>query len=173
MMIFPLLQLAAVVLVALYLGRWRMNVRRRNSQTWETLLARLRPDWSARELSDQFLWKEGLTSTPEDTWTRMEGPRGLWVMFQNAKIMLEMADYANKNCENIDRVLVETLRSDAMQIRVCVLMALAQYAFSQASEGVRVNAFRAASMYTGMAARMTQLLQENAAVLVPDFVAAM
>lgn len=172
-MIFPLLQIGAVVLVALYLGRWRMNVRRRNSQSWDSLLARLRPDWSARELTDQFLWKEGLTSTPEDTWTRMEGPRGLWVMYQNAKVMLEMADYATRNCENIDRVLVETLRSDAMQIRVCVLMALTQYAFSQASEGVRVNAFRAASMYTGMAARMTQLLQENAAVLVPDFVAAM
>jgi hypothetical protein len=172
-MIFPLLQIGVVVLVALYLGRWRMNVRRRNSQSWESLLVRLRPDWSARELSDQFLWKEGLTSTPDDTWTRMEGPRGLWVMYQNAKVMLEMADYATRNCENVDRVLVETLRSDAMQIRVCVLMALAQYAFSQASEGVRVNAFRAASMYTGMAARMTQLLQENAAVLVPDFVAAM
>jgi hypothetical protein len=136
-------------------------------------MAKLRPDWSARELSDQFLWKEGLTSTPEETWTRMQGPRGLWVMHQNARVMLEMADYATRNCENIDRVLVETLRSDAMQIRVCVLMALAQYAFSQASEGVRVNAFRAASMYTGMAARMTQLLQANAAVLVPDFVAAM
>jgi hypothetical protein len=36
-----------------------------------------------------------------------------------------------------------------------------------------VNAFRAASMYTGMAARMTQLLQAHAAVMVPDFVAAM
>ena len=43
----------------------------------------------------------------------------------------------------------------------------------QASEGVRVNAFRATSMYTGMAARMTQLLQENAAIVLPDFVAAM
>ena len=172
-MIFPLLQLAAVVLVALYLGRRRLTVRRRNSETWESILARLRPDWSARELSDQFLWKEGLNATPEDTWTRMEGPRGLWVMYQNAKVMLEMADYAFRNCQNVDRVLIETLRSDAMQIRVCVLMALAQYAFSHASEGVRVNAFRAASMYTGMAARTTQLLQESAAVLVPDFVAAM
>jgi hypothetical protein len=28
-------------------------------------------------------------------------------------------------------------------------------------------------MYTGMAARTTQLLQDNAAVLIPDFVAAM
>jgi hypothetical protein len=60
-----------------------------------------------------------------------------------------------------------------MQIRVCVLAALTQYAFRHASEGVRVNAFRAASIYTGMAARMTQLLQEHAAVMVPDFVAAM
>jgi hypothetical protein len=84
-----------------------------------------------------------------------------------------MADYATRHCENVDRVLIETLRSDAMQIKVCVLMALAQYAFSHASEGVRVNAFRAASMYTGMAARMTQLLQESAATMVPDFVAAM
>jgi hypothetical protein len=94
-------------------------------------------------------------------------------MYQNSRVMLEMADYATRHCESVSRELVETLRSDAMQIRVCVLMALAQYACTQASEGVRVNAFRAASMYTGMAARMTQLLQENAAIVVPDFVAAM
>jgi hypothetical protein len=36
-----------------------------------------------------------------------------------------------------------------------------------------VNAFRAASIYTSMAARMTQLLQDHAAVVLPDFVAAM
>lgn len=172
-MILPLVQIIAIAAVALYLFHWRMGVRRRNAETWESLLARLRPDWSARELSDQFLWKEGLSATPEDAWKRMEGPKGLWAIYQNARVMLEMADYASKHCENVDRLLVETLHSDAMQIRVCVLSALVQYAFTQASEGVRVNAFRAASMYTGMAARMTQLLQENAAVLVPDFVAAM
>jgi hypothetical protein len=103
----------------------------------------------------------------------MEGPKGLWVMYQNAKVMLEMADYAARNCTGVDRLLVETLHSDAMQIRVCVLMALAQYGFTKASEGVRVNAFRAAAMYTGMAARMTQLLQDHAPVMIPDFVAAM
>jgi hypothetical protein len=172
-MILALLQIAAIVGVALYLARWRKGVRRRNEQSWDSLLARLRPDWSARELSDHFLWKEGLSATPEDAWQRMEGPKGLWVMYQNARVMLEMADYAARNSDSADRLLLETLRSDAMQIRVCVLMALAQYGFSQASEGVRVNAFRAASMYTDMAARMTQLLQQNAAAIVPDFVAAM
>ena len=171
-MIF-LLEFSALAAVALYLVRWHSGIRKRNAQSWDSLLSRLRPDWSARELSEHFLWKEGLDATPEDAWQRMKGPNGLWVMFQNARVMMEMAEYAQRNSDNVDRVLLETLRSDAMQIRLCVLMALGQYAFSQASEGVRVNAFRAASMYTGMAARMTQLLQQHAAVIVPDFVAAM
>ena len=172
-MLLAVLQIAAVIAIAFYLVRWRKSVRRRNSQTWDTLVARLRSEWSARELSDNFLWQEGLSATPEDAWRRMEGPKGLWVMYQNARVMLEMADYAAKHCEGVDRLLVETLHSDAMQIRVCVIMALVQYAFTHAGEGVRVNAFRAAAMYTGMAARTTQLLQNYAAVMVPDFVAAM
>jgi hypothetical protein len=172
-MILLFLQVVVIAGVAIYLLRWRAGVRRRNEQSWDSLLARLRPDWSARELSDQFLWKEGVSATPEDAWKRMEGPKGLWTMYQNARVMLEMADYADRHDQNVDRLLLETLRSDAMQIRVCVLMALAQYGFSQASEGVRVNAYRAATMYAGMAARMTQLLQEHAAMVVPDFVAAM
>ena len=172
-MLLILVQFAVVAAVLGFFLRWRAGIRRRNTQTWDSLLARLRPEWSARELSDQFLWKEGLNATPDDAWQRMEGPKGLWVMFQNARVMMEMADFAARNCSDVDRVLLETLRSDAMQIRVCVLMGLAQYAFSQASEGVRVNAFRAAALYTGMAARLTQLLQDHAAVILPDFVAAM
>jgi hypothetical protein len=175
-MIMVFLQVAAVAGIALYLYRWRAELRRRNAQSWDSLLARLRPDWSARELSDRFLWEEGLSATPEEVWQRLEGPKGLWVIYRNACVMLEMADYAARSArdsEGVDRVLLETLRSDATQIRVCVLMALSQYAFSQASEGVRVNAFRAATIYTGMAARMTQLIQDHAALVLPDFVAAM
>jgi hypothetical protein len=167
------LQIGAVVAIAMVLLRWRKSAQRRNRQTWDSLLAQLRPEWSARELSDHFLWQEGLSATPEDAWQRMEGPKGLWVMYQNARVMQEMADFAAKHCDGVDRLLIETLHSDAMQIRFCVLLALAQYAFRHASDGVRVNAFRAAAIYTGMAARTTQLLQEHAAVMVPDFVAAM
>src|SRR5580700_5389048 len=149
-MILMSIQIAAILCLGVYFFRWWSGVRRRNTQTWDALLARLRPDWSARELSDHFLWKEEINATPEDAWRRMEGPKGLWVMFQNAGVMLEMADFAAKNGSAIDPVVVATLRSDAMQIRLCVLMALGQYGFSQASEGVRINAFRAASMYAAM-----------------------
>jgi hypothetical protein len=172
-MILPLLQILGFAAVVYYSVRWRQSVRRRNCQTWDSLLARLRPEWSARDLSDQFLWREGLNATPEDAWQRMEGPKGLWVMYQNARIMLEMADFAARNDPSVDRLVLETLRSDAMQIRLLVLMALAQYGFTQASEGVRVNAYRTASIYSGMAARLTALLQDHAAGVLPDFVAAM
>lgn len=172
-MILPVFQIVLIAAVAYYLCRWRGDVRRRNAQTWDTLLAELRPDWSARELSDRFLWQEGVSTPPEDAWKRMEGPKGLWVMFQNAGVMMKMADYAAKHCEGVDQVLVSTLHSDAMQVRVCVLAALAQYACMQGTESVRVNAFRAATMYTAMAARTTQLLQTYAAGMIPDFVAAM
>lgn len=172
-MILPLLQIAIISAVAYYLCRWRAAVRRRNSRTWESLLSDLRPDWSAHELSDRFLWKEELDTTPAEAWRRMEGPKGLWVMFQNAKVMMEMADFAAKHCEGVDPILVSTLHSDALQIRVCVLAALAKYAVTAAGEGVRIHAFRAAQLYTAMSARTTQLLQSHAADLVPDFVAAM
>jgi hypothetical protein len=172
-MILISLQVLIFAALVTWFVRWRAAAKRRSLQTWDSLLSRLRVDWSARELSDNFLWKEGLNATADDAWTRMEGPRGLWAIYQNAGVMMEMADYAARNCQDVDRVLVATLRSDAMQIRLCVLMGLAQYGFTQASEGVRINAYRAADMYAGMAARMTRLLQENAAMVLPDFVAAM
>jgi hypothetical protein len=87
-MILIALQIAVISGLGIYFLRWRSAVRRRNSQSWDSLLARLRLDWSARELSDQFLWKEGLNATPEDAWQRMEGPKGLWVMYQNARTIV-------------------------------------------------------------------------------------
>ena len=90
-------QIAAVVAIAMVLLRWRKSAQTRNSQTWDSMMARLRPEWSARELSDHFLWQEGLSATPEDAWQRMEGPKGLWVMYQNARVMQEMAGFAAKN----------------------------------------------------------------------------
>jgi hypothetical protein len=162
-----------VAAIVLYLGRWHGRMRRHNARSWEALLARLRPDWSARQLGEHSLWQEAINATPEDAWLRMEGPRGLWAMHQNAQVMLDLADYAARNAECVDRVLLETLRSDAMQIRVCVFTALAQYALSKASEGIRVNAYRSASTYARMAAQLTEYLQESVPVIVPDFVAAM
>jgi hypothetical protein len=94
-------------------------------------------------------------------------------MYENARVMLEMADYAARHGDSVDPKLLATLRSDAMQIRVCVLSALAKYAFGQATENICVNVSRAASMYTEMATRTTELLAMNGREMVPNFVPAM
>jgi hypothetical protein len=146
------------------------------ARSWDSLVTRLQPGWSARDLSVHFLSKEGLNTTPAETWERMQGFRGIRAMYRNAGVMLEMVDYAARNSDpsgSIDRILLETLRSDAMQIRIGALRVLAHCAFNQANESVRSNAFQVASMYTGMAARMAQLLEVSAPEMLPDFVAAM
>jgi hypothetical protein len=172
-MIFTLLQVTAVFGAAAYLNHWRARVRRRNSQTWGSLVARLRPDWNSRELSDPALWVNGPGATPEEKWERMHGARGLVAMFQNAGVMLEMADYAERNSDTVAPELLASLRSDALQIRISALDALARYAFSQVNESICVNALRTASMYMEMTNRMALLLRANACGMVPNFVAAM
>jgi len=172
-MILPLLQIVLIAAIGLYLGHLRGRIRRRSNQSWNSLLARLRPEWSARELGDRSLWQEALNVTAQDAWQRVDGPRGMWAMYENAQVMMEMAEYAARNSDSVDRLLLETLRSDAMQIRVCVFSALIQYAMSKANEGIRVNAFRAASTYANMAAQLTAFLEVSEPGMVPNFVAAM
>lgn len=162
-----LLGLVVVCVVAVYFRQWRMGMRRRNDQNWESLVARLRPDLSACD------WKDASNATPEEKWQQTGGAQGLWSLFENAGVMLELADYAARNSETVDRELLGSLRSDAMQIRLSVITALFKYAFSQVNEGICVNAFRAAKMYTEMAARMTELVQGNTSNMVPDFAGAM
>jgi hypothetical protein len=171
-MLLITLQIAAVALVALYLGWSRLRVWQRNRQSWEGMLQRLHHGWNAGALSEHFPWKEGLDISPDENWTRIHGARGLWIMYRNAGVMLEMADFAARHA-GIDPALLETLRADATQIRLAALYALINYAFNQASEGVRISSFQVASMYTGMAAHMTEFLQNNADVALPSFVAAM
>ena len=167
------LQIVAVALLVGYLGYLRISLGRRNMQSWESLIARLQTGWSGRQLSEHFLWKEGVNSTPDETWVHIQGARGLWVMYKNAAVMLQMADFAARHAGSVDPELLQAVRSDAMQIRLCTLRTIAQSTFSQASDSVRYNAFRAASMYTGMSARMTQLLEGSANSALPAFVAAM
>jgi hypothetical protein len=172
-MLLTFLQVTVLTALAVGFQRWRSSAKRRNKQTWGSLLARLRPDWNSRELSDPSLWAQKLKATPEEKWNRIRGARGLCAMYQNAGVMLEMADFADRNSDTVDREMLETLRSDAMQIRVYVMVALARYAFCQVNESICVNALSAASMYAEMTMRMTRLLQANAAGMVPNFVAAM
>jgi hypothetical protein len=172
-MILHLLQIGAIMALAVHLLRWRAGARRRNEQSWDSLVARLQLDCTTSRLGDQSIWHENMHLTPEEKWQLICGAHGLWTMYENARVMLEMADFAARNNDSVDRELLATLRSDAMQIRICVLTALTKYAFSHVNESICVNVSRAALMYTEMAARTAELLGANGGHMVPNFVGAM
>jgi hypothetical protein len=168
--VIAILSIAAMAATTAYLVRWGAAQRRRNTQSWESIIARLRPDWNVGEAGDESFWNSG---TREEKWQSIHGADGLWAMYENARVMLELGDYAARNSETVDRELLAALSSDALQIRVFVLNALARYAFSQVNESICANASRAAAMYAGMAARTAELLQGNLGQAVPSYVAAM
>ncbi len=175
-MLLPLLQVIFLGALLLYLAKWRGSMRRRNIKSWDQLFAQLRTDWSAHAVCDQLLWSEGMSATHENIWDKVNGPYGLWVMYQNARVLLEMADFAAKHASPdspVDPLLLESIRTDAMQIRLYVLMAIMQYGLHAITAGARINAWRAAETYVLMSARLTRIMQEHAALQLPTFVAAM
>jgi hypothetical protein len=100
----------------MYLGYWRLELHRRNVQSWESLVARLAPAWSA----------SGLTNHLEGAGAGTRESRGLWEMHRNAGVILEMVDYAERCGELSNSESLEALRSDALQIRIHVLKTLAR-----------------------------------------------
>jgi hypothetical protein len=63
-------------------------------------------------------------ATDEDLRSTMKPRRGAWAVYKRSGVVLEMADYAERNCNSIDPVLLDTLRNDAMRSRLFALKAL-------------------------------------------------
>jgi len=167
------LQLVLVFAVIGWLVHCRIRLGRRNQQSWNSIVARLQPAWGGRESSCHYLWQEGLSVCPDELWCNIHGARGLWAIFKNAGVMLEIVEFVERNSDGIDVMLLEQLRRDAFQVRKSSIIAIVQSAMTVCSDTVRINAFRTVSMYTGMTARMIRLIEQNAAVALPEFVASM
>ena len=167
----PLLLLLAIVLsiVALFLVRWLVALFRPSRRSWASLVGRLRPDWTNCELNDCFEWDRCIVETPENIWEVMKGPKGLWVMYCNAGVMLEMVDYTVQHGINVDQDLVDGIRSAACSIRSYALKALGHYAVTYAWDTIYDSAFLAASQYLDVTRRMQELLLATG--LVEEFMA--
>ncbi|HEU4981851.1 MAG TPA: hypothetical protein VFT88_04145, partial [Acidobacteriaceae bacterium] len=92
----------------------------------------------------------------------------------NAGVLMELVDYASRHGgEAIPEMLIEELRSDALQLRMAVLVALLRYGVSRSGVSASVNAHRAACAYGSMLAHMTSLFQEHSTLFFPRFLEAM
>lgn len=172
----PLLQVLFTALILAYAGYWRKSRSKRRSETWDEIVAKLRPDnWGYGGVAEQYLYSDKINATPEDVWDRISGAKGLWAMYCNAPVLVALADYAAEHGEahSIPEAVLEGIRTDAFHIRICVLMALAQHVFSRSSVAARVSAHRATAAYGMLLMRTTSVFQEHSTLLFPRFLEAM
>ena len=175
-MILPILTIAALAVPAAYAVHWRRTQSKRRMADWDSIVSRFRSnsEFGFAEITDRYLYSPGIQATPQDIWPRIHGAEGLWAMFVNAGVLMELADYASTHGgEAIPEVLIEELRSDALQLRLAVLVAMVRYGVSRSGVSASVNAHRAACAYGAMLAHMTTLFQEHSALYFPRFLEAM
>jgi len=173
---FLLTQIIVAVLLLTFIVYWRRNQSRRQVASWESIIARLRSntEFGFDEVAERYLYSEGIKATPQDIWQRIDGANGLWAMYTNAGVLMQLADYAAEHGGGaVPEELIESLRSDAFQIRTAVMMALLKYAFYRSGVAASINAHRAAAAYSAMLAHMTTLFQEHSALFFPRFLEAM
>lgn len=174
-MILPIISVGVTASLITYAAYWRRKQSQRRAADWNSIVARFRSnrEFHFDEVAERYLYSDGIKATPGDIWSRIDGPNGLWAMYTNAGVLMELADYATEHGQDVPEELIEELRSDAMQIRIAVLIALTKYAFSRSGVAASVNAHRAASAYSSMLAHMTTLFQEHSALFFPRFLEAM
>jgi hypothetical protein len=167
-MTLALLEFCLVISIALYLGIWRAGIHRRQTMAWERLVEQLQANGFAPDLHVRVFDEEHIT-TQDERERRIQDAHGLWSMYENARVMLDMANYAAVSSATIDRELLAELRRDAMQIRVCVMIELSRHAYTEVSESTCGNIARASAVYADMVSRMADLMQANSGALVAGF----
>jgi hypothetical protein len=61
------------------------------------------------------VWNGAATAAPT---LKLTSP---WVLYRDAGVIMEIADYASQNGRNVDHRLIAELRSDALQLRFTAL----------------------------------------------------
>src|ERR1700683_3809709 len=118
-MILPLCQGLLTALLIACAAFWRRQQMKLRDKSRNVIISQLRNnDCGIEEITERFLYKSEVQVTPKDVWERIQGCKGLWAMYKNSPVLVQLADYAAEHGEGVDQEMLEGLRSDAFQIRL-------------------------------------------------------
>ena len=130
-------QIMLVGILLAYLWQCRRSMRRRNRQSPEGLVARLRDYPRAFAREDRSTIAERLAEITEQLRQHPRDSKILWAFFRAAGIVLELIDCVERNGSSehglherapIGSARLGSMRKDAMQIRVSALASLVKCA---------------------------------------------
>jgi hypothetical protein len=113
--------------MAVYLVLWAAKLHRRNARRWDAMVAKLRFSFSSGESSADLAAEMDRYFTGEEIAKRAQTIHGRRTMFREAGVMLEMADYAERNGGAEAASLVASLRSHALAIRMGTAKSLLEF----------------------------------------------
>jgi hypothetical protein len=125
-----LLQIAWTGILSLYLLQSRAYFRERNLKSWEGIAGQIHFDSNDQRRDDMSFWAKFLGTTEDRIHGHSRNFGRLWSLFRDARIVLEMTDYAERNGElgpaAVERAAIASLRKDAMRIRIFTVRTLAR-----------------------------------------------
>ena len=173
----PLIQVLLTALMLAYAGYWRRRQSKRRAESWDQLVMKLRPnDWGFEDVTERYLYSDRVSAKPEDIWDKISGAKGLWAMYTNAPVLVQLADYAAEQWRRRGRsggIVGEHPQRCLPNKNVRVDGARPNTSSSRSSIASQISAHRATVAYTAMIARMTTIFQEHSAILFPKFLEAM
>lgn len=164
-MVPALIETFIIACLATYLASWRISIHRRKALAWKRLTAQLQMREFGAPVSGQFSRDESEDHKLDESRRSIQGAKDLWTMYRNARIMMDMADYAAQNGAMVSPELLLALRSDAVQIRIYVLAELSKYACNRANESASLGTAQVAAIYEDMVNRTAEMLQTSAGEL--------
>ncbi|HMG86928.1 MAG TPA: hypothetical protein VK574_14445 [Terracidiphilus sp.] len=94
-------------MTAAYLTFSAATLHRRNQLSWESLSSRLQPAWSVSSSARVAVLASDRSAR--------------WSAFRDAGVLMQMADYADRNGVAVDPSVLASLRADAIRMRFAVL----------------------------------------------------
>ena len=170
--ILPILLVGVISLYALLAARWSSRRRHSTQMDWNLLVASIRSNGHVEEIVPGFRWSEKHIFEHDHLWRRLQGAQGLWDIYHNAGVYVRLADFALASEAAIPESVMEQIHSDALQLRVCVLLAISQYVMSR-TVASSIHCAKALTLYCGIASRLTAAFQNFRPELFPDLMEAM
>jgi hypothetical protein len=104
-------------MIAAYLGFSAAALHRRNQLSWESLSSRLDPAWLAPAMAVSESARVAVLASDRSA---------RWSAFRNAGVLMQMADFADRNSSALDPSVLASLRADAIRMRFAVLYSFVQ-----------------------------------------------
>lgn len=132
-MLALLFQVGLSIMLLGFAAYIQISALRQRSRAWDEILAGLaRTDSCLHQLSFGSIYSSGVNCPANELWGKLQGKKGMLVIFRNAGILSQATHYIEKNSKPSLRLqrTIDSLKDQSKQVRVATLTLLLEQLFT-------------------------------------------